>query len=186
MIRPAETLVVGLSVVAVCAATLAQTATETFTATASIKKGSVQATADVTVQVQRYASETERATLIKTVREGGTAAGQKVLATMPDAGFIQLGERRTPIKFAVRRPTAGGELITVLTAAPIVFVGAGLPDAEVTTGFEVAVAILDVKAEGGVGELASAANIGIDDGGAITVENYGPTVIWLNRLVRAR
>jgi hypothetical protein len=54
-------------------------------------------------------------------------------------------------------------------------------------GFEVAVAILDVKNSGsGTGELAPAAKVGVDESGAVTIDDYGATVIWLQRLVRAR
>jgi hypothetical protein len=167
---------------------LAQTKPETFTATASVKNRSAQATADLSVQVQGYTSEDERAALIKAVREGGMAAVQKKLAAMPDAGFIQLGQRKTAIKFAGRRPLPDGQLVTVVTAEPILFLGAGLPEAKPASGPHVAVAILDVKngSESGMGELAPAAKIGVDEGGALLIEDYGSTVVWLNRLVRAR
>jgi hypothetical protein len=185
--RPAQTGLVVCSIAAFCAvAALAQTGPDTFTATASVKSGSVQATADVRVEVHRYATDEERAALSKAGRESGEAV-QKMLATMADAGFIQLAERRTPIKFARRRETPEGHLITVITAAPILFLGAGLPTAKPTTGFDVAVAILDTKTSAsGMGELAPAAKIGVNEDGAVVIEDYGSTVVWLNQLARAR
>ena len=105
---------------------------------------------------------------------------------MQDAGVIQLGDRRTTIKFASQRTTGSGRLVTVLTAQPIVFVGAGLPDAQPRAGFDVALAFLDLQDTGGIGELAPAAKIGIDHGGALFTEDYGATVIWLNDLEGAR
>jgi hypothetical protein len=187
--RPTETAVVVLSFAAFFAVVaLAQTTPETFTATASVKNRSAQATADLSAQVQRYTSEEDRGALIKALREGGMAAVQKRLASMPDAGYIQLGQRKTPIKYAGRRPLPDGQLVTVITAEPIVFLGAGLPDAKPAAGPHVAVAILDVKngKESWMGELAPAAKIGVDEGGALLIEDYGSTVVWLNRLVRAK
>ena len=83
------------------------------------------------------------------------------LAAMPDAGVIQLGDRRTTIKFASERTTGSGRLVTVLAAQPIVFVGAGLPNEQPRAGFDVALAFLDLQDTGGIGELAPAAKVGI-------------------------
>ena len=114
-------------------------------------------------------------------------AVQKTLATMTDAGFIQLGERRTPIKFARHLDTAEGQLITVLTAAPILFLGKALPAAKPTTGFDIAVAILEIKkSDTSTGELLPAAKVAVNDTGAVVIEDYGATVIWLTSLARAR
>jgi hypothetical protein len=186
--RPAEAGIVLVSVVALCAAAaLAQTKPDAFTATASVKNGSVRATADARVEVHSYATDDQRAALTKAAREGGTGAVQKILATMADAGYIQLGDRRTPIKYAGRREMPDGQLVTVITAAPILFLGAGLPAAKPTAGFDIAVAILDIKnSESGTGELAPAAKIGVDDKGALLIQDYGATVMWLNGLVRAK
>jgi hypothetical protein len=166
---------------------LAQTPPEVFTATASVKGASVQATADVRVQVDRYGTEDQRAALIKAVRSGDPATVTKALASLPDAGYIELGERRTPIKFAGRRETPDGQLITVVTATPLLFLGAGLPAAKPTSGFDVAVAILEVKkGDAGMGELAPAAKVGVDKGGALVIQDYGKTVVVLNRVARGR
>ena len=168
-------------------AALAQSPAETFTAMASVKHGAMSATAPVTVTITRYASSAERAAVMKAVRDGGGAAVRTALTTLPDAGFIQLGERRTTIRFAGERTTGSGRLITVVTAEPILFLGAGLPAAKPRTGFDVAVAMLDLDGSGGgLGELAPAAKLGVDESGAFLIEDYGAAVIWLQRLARAK
>lgn len=180
----ADAIVVVVSVAAtfVVAATT-QPGSDSFTATATVKHGSTSASTAVEVKIDRYASEAERAALIKAVREGGGAAARDALRAHDDAGYIQLGDRRTPIKYAWRAPTTGGRLITIATAQPILFLGAGMPQAGPTSGFDVAVAILEVRnGESGVGELAPAAQVTIDDSGALRLQDYSALVIWLNHL----
>jgi hypothetical protein len=158
---------------------------ETFTAVASLKKGAASATAPMSVTVTRYATESEIAAVRKAAEAGGPAL-RTALSALGDAGFIQLGEMRTPIKFAAERATGAGRIITVLTAEPMLFMGAGLPTAKPKDGFDVAVAMLDLDQTGGKGELAPAAKVGIDKGGAFVIEDYGATVMWLSGLVRTK
>ena len=184
------TVALGVAVLAAAlgaARVSAQGAPETFTATANVKHGGASVSAPLKVIVTRYTSEDERATLARALRDGGTEGLRKALASQKDAGSVQLGERRTPIKFAGQRPTGSGRLVTVVTAEPILFLGAGVPSAKATTGFEVAVAMLDLKeGDTGLGELAPAAKVGVSDAGAFVIEDYGPAVVWLNALTRAR
>jgi hypothetical protein len=104
---------------------------------------------------------------------------------MADAGFLQVGEHRTPIKFAAQRPTASGRLVTVVTAKPILFLGEGLPASRPRDGFEVAVAML-YPGDHAFGELAPAAKVGVDGSGALLIEDYGTTVVWLEGLTTTR
>ena len=176
---------VVLAIVLWAAAADAQTVPETFTATASVKKGEARASAPATVTVTRYASTAERDAVMKALRETGMTGARKVLAAMSDAGFIELGEKRTPIKLASVRPTDSGRLVTLVTSEPMLHLGAGLAASKPTAGFDVAVALLDLPNGGaGLGELAPAAKIGLDKGGAILIEDYGPTVMWLKDLTK--
>lgn len=165
----------------------AQKGPETFKGTASVRKGAASATAPVTVTVTRYATDAERAVLMKAVRGGSAEGVRKALAGLPEAGFIQLGERRTAIRFAGERATSSGRLVTVVAAEPILFVGAGVPAAKPQTGFDVAIAMLDLQNDGGgLGELSPAAKVGVDESGALLIEDYGATVVWLKDLARAK
>ena len=73
-----------------------------------------------------------------------------------------------------------GRLLTIVTAEPILFLGAGLPDAAPRDGFEVAVAMLDLTGGRLSGELVPAAKVGVDPNGALLIDDYGATVVWLS------
>jgi hypothetical protein len=156
---------------------------ETFTATATVRQGTESASAAVAVRVDRYATAEERAALLKTAK-AGSAAVQKALSGQSDTGYIQVGDRRTAVKYAWKHTGSGGQLITVATAEPILHLGANRPNAAPKSGFDVAVALLDVNS--GTGELAPAAKIALDDSGAVRVEDYGSTVVWLSKIARAK
>jgi len=162
------------------AATLAQATPETFAATATVKRAGVSATAPVSVTITRYATDAERDAVMAAVKAGGSTAVHRALASTKDAGFIQLGDRRTAIKFAGQRPMPSGRLVTIVTAEPILFIGAGLPEAAPRAGYEVAVAMLELDGGKVSGELVPAAKIGVDANGALLIEDYGATVVWLS------
>ena len=105
------------------------------------------------------------------------------LKGMADAGYIEIGDRRTPIKYAFVRPTDGGRLITVVAPTPILHVGAGVPDSQPKAGFDLALAALDVKTAGaGSGELAPAATVKVNDSGALQTQDYGAETIRLTNI----
>ena len=158
---------------------------ETFVATASVKTqtGSV-ATAPVTVVITRPTSEAERTSVGAALKKGGTAAVVAALKAMPDAGYIEVGGRKTTLKYAFVRPMAGGRLITVVAPTPIVHLGAGLPDAPSKAGFDLALALLQVKAEGeGDGELVPAGTVKINENGAIQTQDYASEIVRLNKVL---
>jgi hypothetical protein len=176
-------------VIAACAVTVALSAAapETFTATATVKRGGASASAPVTVAVTRYATDADREAAKKAIQTGGTAALRTMLAAKPDAGYIQVGDKRTPVKFVGERATSGGRLITAVTAQPILYLGGGVPDAKPMAGFDVAVAMFEVQSAGsGVGDLSPAAKVELDDKGALVIGDYGATVIWLNNIAAKR
>ncbi|HEX4914855.1 MAG TPA: hypothetical protein VFV51_12900 [Vicinamibacterales bacterium] len=182
----AATAVAVTMVATFVVAATTQKSPDTFKATATVKGGNASASAAMVLSIDRYATEAERAALLKAVQSGGGAA-QAALKARENIGYIQLGERRTPIKYAWRTPMGSGELLTVATAEPILFLGGGLPKADAKSGFDVAVAILDVKnGQPGTGELAPAAQVAMDENGALRIKDYSSLVIWLNGLVRGQ
>jgi hypothetical protein len=169
-------------------AIVAQSA-ETYTATAAAKTGANKATRQVSITVTRFASDQERAAVLKAVKEG-SAAARKVLAGFPDAGVINVGDRKAPIKYAYKRSKGpgAGDLLTIATSDPIGFLGSDQPGAASTAGFDVAVAIIDLKSDGtGSGELAPAAKVSMDQNGTFTMQDYAAgTVVWLQDIKRAK
>ena len=162
----------------------AQAQGETFTATASVKSAAgAEVTAPVTIVVTRLTTDKERATVVDALKKGGTPGAVQSLKAMPDAGYIEVGQQRTPIKYAYARPMGGGRLITVIAPAPIVHLGAGLPDAQPKAGFDLALAVLEVKESGaGSGELAPAATAKLNDTGGIQTQDYGVDVVRLTNV----
>lgn len=173
----------ALAVAALIGVGLTAAAPETFTATASVKRGAVSASAPITVNVTRYATEAERDAAVKAVRSGGTKALKTLLAGKPDVGFIELGEKRTGVKLALERASSGGRLITVVTGEPILHLGARITPSKPVEGFDVALAMFEVQPNGpGVGDISPAAKVALDESGALVVNDYGQTVVWLNNI----
>ena len=178
---------VALAASLVVSGAAAQHEPETFKATATATRGDARATAPVTITIERYSSAADRTAVLAALRSHGTSGARRILSTLNDVGAIEIGGRRTAIKFAAARPVGSGRLVTILTAEPLFFLGAGLPAASARDGYDVAVAILDARDYGaGVGELAPAARVGVDADGALLIEDYGATVVWLQGLIRAR
>ena len=160
---------------------------ESFTATASMKTEKASATAAVRISIDRYASEKERRAVMGAIRAGGTTALLGVVGKMKDAGTIEVGSQKTAIKYAYSYPTGEGRIVTVITAKPIVFLGAGLPEAKPKAGHDVATALLVLEGSGaGHGELAPAATVRTNESGAIVVDDYGDAQVWLKDVVKAK
>ena len=176
----------GASLVFVAATAWALSPGETLTARATAKTaGGATVSAPVTVVVDRFATDADRDALKAALARGGTMAARQWLATRGDVGTVQVSARRTAIKFASRLTTAAGHLITIVTAEPIVFLGAGLPDAKPRAGYDLGFATLEVAASGpGVGELLPATKIRFDEQGAIATEDYSGVWMQLSNVVR--
>lgn len=157
----------------------------TITATATVKTASgASASAPVTVTVRQFTTDAQRSELMAALKKGGTASARAVLVKRRDIGTVQLGARMTPIKFAYARPTGDGRLITVVTAEPLVFLGAGLPGAKPTAGYDLGLVMLQMAASGpGSGELVPATKIRLNEQDAIVTEDYSGEVVHLTNVV---
>ena len=137
-------------------------------------------TAPVTIVLTRFTTDQERTTVVDALKSGGTPAVVERLKAMEDVGYIEVGERRSPLKYAYARAAGSGRLITVISPTPIAHLGAGLPDAKPKAGFDLALALLDLPSSGsGTGELAPAAKVKVTGAGAIETEDYGAEVVRL-------
>jgi hypothetical protein len=159
---------------------------QTITALATVKTaGGASTSAPLTVVVRQLTTDAERDELIAALKQGGTASARALLAKRPDLGTVRLGARQTAIKYAYARQTGGGELVTVVTVEPIVFLGAGLPDAKPVSGYDLGLVMLEVAASGpGRGELVPATKVRTNDDGAIVTEDYSAEVVQLSNVVR--
>jgi hypothetical protein len=103
---------------------------------------------------------------------------------MPDAGYIRVGDRETPLKYAYSRSTGSGRLVTVAAAQPILYVGE--TEAKSKAGFDVALATFEVDAagKGTMGDLAPAATVKVDPNNAIVVQDYGAEAVRLTGIAK--
>ena len=175
-----------LGVLIAIAGLSAQDAGLTFTATATVKSPTKSASVPVTIHVDRFIADADRETVIAAVKANDSKKTAEALAALPDIGYLALGEKRTPIKYAYSRPTGDGRLITVVTAQPVFFVGGSDPGAKSKEGFDLALAllVLDGK-DAGDGELAPAVKVRLDNG-AIMTDEYGREVVRLVKVAKVK
>jgi hypothetical protein len=170
-------------VVSLTCATLAQAqaGAESFTATATMKSaGGAEATAPVTITIDRRMPEAEADKLVAAFKSGGAAGLRKALAGVPPTGSVQLAEGApTPARITLERATDKGRLITIVTDKPLLFLGAGIPGAKPKVGYDFAVVDLEVDANGaGSGWLAPAAKITLK-GSEFVVQDYASEAVRL-------
>jgi len=157
----------------------------TFSATASVKSPTKSGSLPVVIKIDQFTSDTDRDALLTVIKGRKPGATLKALSARKDIGFIQLGEQKTPIKFAYARPTGDGRLITIVTAQPVRYLGGSEPGAKPKAGFDLALALLVLDArDSGEGELTPAARVKMDDAGAIVTEDYGSEVVRLVKVVK--
>jgi len=174
-----------VAVLIAASALSAQSGPETFTARAEVKSATAGASAPVTIQIDRFASDSDRTRILDVVKRNDATATRDAFAALDDVGFVELGSRRTPIKYAYVRPTGDGRTITVVTAKPILFLGGSLPDAKPKEGYDLAFALLVLDAQGaGHGELAPAAKVKANGDGAIVTDDYGSEVVRLTAVAK--
>jgi hypothetical protein len=172
---------------AASAPVLAAGAPESFTATASVKTGPKPTTAPVKISVDRYSTEEERSNAMSAIRSGGTHALRETVAKMSDAGSIEIGGKKTPIKYAYARSTGSGRLLTLITADPILNLGSGMPEFKPVAGHDVAAALLVLDEKGGGhGEFAPVATLKTNKSGSILVEDYGKAKVWLKNISKTK
>ena len=160
-------------------------AAETFGGTATVKTPTQSASRPITVHVERFLTEAERDKVVSVVKTNDTPATVQALAAMPDVGYIELGNQRTPVKYAYFRSTGAGRMVTVVTAKPILHLGGNLPNAKPKEGFDLGLALLILDAnDTGTGELAPAVKLKVNDSGAIETQDYGSEVVRINGITK--
>ena len=177
-------LVVGM--VVTLAAGQAQTGPETFTATATVKTGGgATATAPVRIAVDRVMPQAEADTYAAAFRKGGAADLRKALTGVKPTGSVTIGTQpSTPTRITFERRTDKGRLITIVTDAPLLFLGAGTPGAKPKEGYDFAVIDLEVSDQGrGSGVMSPAAKIGLKDT-AFVVTDYSIELVQLKDVTK--
>jgi hypothetical protein len=170
-----------------CSVLVAMAQRESYTATASMQTAAgTKVTSPVSIAIDSFSSASDREALLAAIKKGGTAAAREWLAGRPGAGTLQVGARKSEIKYAYKTPAGSGSLITIGTAEPLYLVGAGVPGATKAKGFDLTLLLLQVPATGsGTGELSPAAKLRIDEKGAIVTEDFNAAeMVRLTDVVR--
>lgn len=168
-----------------------QGAPEVYNATAALKTAAgVSITAPVVISISGWTTDGDREKAVAALKAGGTTALRKQLAAVPDAGFIQVGQVKTPLRFARTLPVGDGKLVTLATAQPVFHIGGGAPDAKPAdkAGYDVAVVIFQVDAtgKGDVGDFSPAAKVKFDERGALVVEDYAAEAVRLTGIAKKK
>lgn len=186
-----QTLTAGafsLMTVVLVAAPAGAQGPETFTGTATVKTASgATATAPITIVVERKMPQSEADKLVEAFKSGGAPALRKALAGVPPTGSVKLGNgAATPARLTIERPTDKGRLITIVTDQPIVYLGAGVPDAKSKEGYDFGVVDIEVDGTGaGSGTLAGAAKVTLKQG-VFVVDDYSGELIRLTAATKAK
>jgi hypothetical protein len=156
---------------------------ETFHLTATATgRGEVtgSVTIPVVVRLERYTPEFARSALSDALTHRGYPGFLLALRGAPQVGLLDAAGRTFAIRWAVQTPAGAGRTITIVTDAPVLFVGLGKPDAKPAKGYEVAVLRLDLDAGGrGEGLMAAAARVKPDGSGGVQIDDYAQAPLAL-------
>ena len=97
----------------------------TFSATASVKGPSGSGSRPVTIRIDKFVSDADRDAVIAVIKAKKPGETLKALTAKPDIGYVEVGDKRTPIKYAYARSTGDGRLITFVTAQPLAYLDPG-------------------------------------------------------------
>jgi hypothetical protein len=157
------------------------TAPETFFAKAESRtpEGAI-ASAPLTIQIDRYTLDGHRKVMEEALRTGGYPGFLAALRNAPAVGHVQAGERKVTVRWARQVPEGENRTISVVTDAPLFFVGGGRPDAKPRAGYELAVLQLKMDSSGiGEGTMAAAARVKPGGATGVQVDQYADQPIKL-------
>ena len=157
------------------------TAPETFVAKAEARAGATAvASAPLTIQIDSYTKDADRKVMEEALRVGGYPGFLTALRKAPPVGYVQAGDKKFTVRWAKQVPDGLGRTISVVTDAPIFFVGGGNPDAKPRAGYELAVLQLKMDSSGvGEGTMAAAARVKPGGDTGVVIDQYADQPIKL-------
>jgi hypothetical protein len=162
-------------------------APETFTSDIQGTSGTSAAVSKIRVQIDKYTHEQDRKAITDALTSGGYPKFLQTLRAAPQVGYVEIANQKFPVRFARETATAKGRDITLVTDAPVYFLGGGRADAKPRAGFEIAVVTLSVDDYGlGTGRMAAAAKVKPDGSGGVLLEDYADEPMRLPVVTRAK
>lgn len=159
-------------------------APETFNARAKVAAAEGVGDAYVTIQVDKYTPERDIQAMEAALKTGSDAF-LAALRKAPVVGQVKVGTQTFTIRWARERPSQNGRVISLVTDAPIYFVGGGVPGAKSREGFDVAVLQLNMDSSGlGRGSIAPAARVKPGGETGVEIEQYSEKPVTLHSISR--
>ena len=153
---------------------------ETFTASAQVLGNNAGSSAQVTIQINQYTSEKDRTTIQDALKAGGYQGFLPALRGAPDVGYVEMNGRKVTARWARQQTTEKGRTISIVTEAPMAFVGGASVDAKPRAGYDVAVIQLNVDQIGlGTGSFAPAARVKPGGPSGVEVDDYAEAPVKL-------
>ena len=153
---------------------------ETFTASAQVLGNNAGSSAQVTIQINQYTSEKDRTTIQEALKVGGYQGFLPALRSAPDVGYVEMNGRKVTARWARQQTTEKGRTISIVTDAPMFFVGGGNVDAKPRAGFDVAIIQLNVDSIGlGTGSFAAAARVRPGGPTGVQIDDYAQAPVKL-------
>jgi hypothetical protein len=178
-----HSMFIGIAIVSTTLIVQAQTEIkppETFTATAQALGRNAGASAQVTIQIDQYTSESDRVAIQEALRVGGYQGFLPALRSAPQVGWVEMNGRKSLVRWARQQPADKGRTITIVTESPLAFVGGAAVDARPRKGYEVAVIRLDVDQIGlGTGSMAAAARVRPGGPTGVQIDDYAENPLKL-------
>ena len=157
---------------------------ETFNGKARVQTGVSTGDAYFTIQIDQYTPEKDLKAMEQAL-QGGSEAFVQALRKAPVAGHLKVGDKTFAIRWARQKPTEKGRVISIVTDAPVYFVGAGLPDSQSRAGFDVAVAQMNIDSSGlGEGSIALAAKVKPGGQNGVEIQDYATEPVKLVSIMR--
>jgi hypothetical protein len=153
---------------------------ETFTASAQVLGNNAGSSAQVTIQINQYTSEKDRTTIQEALKVGGYQGFLPALRSAPDVGYVEMNGRKVTARWARQQTTEKGRTISIVTEAPMAFVGGASVDAKPRAGYDVAIIQLNVDQIGlGTGSFAPAARVRPGGPTGVEVDDYAEAPVKL-------
>jgi hypothetical protein len=176
---------VGATTVIDAQSSRTQTAPEAFRAQLQSRTAAGALAATIRLQVDRYTPEADRKAMTEAIAHGGYAAFLEALRKAPAVGYVQIEDVKVTLRWAREVKTPQGRDISLVTDAPVYFVGGGAATPKPREGFELAVVRLTIDEIGlGSGTIAAAARVKPDGAGGVVIEDYAAETIKLTSVSR--
>ena len=137
------------------------------------------------VQIDQYTPDKDLKAMEQALQSGGSDGFVQALKKAPVAGHLKIGDKTFTIRWARQKPTDKGRTISIVTDAPVYYVGAGVPEAKPKAGYDVAVGQMIIDTAGlGDGIIALAAKVKPGGQNGVEIQDYATEPVKLVSIMK--